>query len=154
MGDPEILLLEDNVISLRTAAVQDDGNLASLRLLPASLNSSIPGVATLRPSELEEYILSDSAWLYRHKRSAAGEEELAFGLYATERSVMPIVFERPPEVKLLWAESGHSVAVYLNGEPWAFIYEGTHRGYSKGVLKPTIGNLWNQELFERVFMRG
>jgi hypothetical protein len=50
------------------------------------------------------------------------------------------------------------VALYLNGEPWAFIYEGTHQGYSKGILKPAaahlsqIDNLWDQELFEKKFM--
>jgi len=66
-------------------------------------------------------------------------------------------FESPPELRLLWADSGNTVALYLNGEPWAFIDEETHKGYSKGVLKPAaplpaMGNQWDQELFEKLFI--
>ncbi len=60
-------------------------------------------------------------------------------------------FARPPELRLLWAESGHSVALLLDGEPWAFIHEGKNHGYSKGVLRPTVSNTWDQELFDRMF---
>jgi len=71
-----------------------------------------------------------------------------------------MTFERRPEFKLVWTDSGNGVALYLNGEPWAFTDEETHQGYSKGVFKPelahlpAVGNLWNQELFEKIFQAG
>ena len=68
-----------------------------------------------------------------------------------QQGIRQMQFEKPPVFKLLWADSGNSVALYLNGEPWAFIDEKTHQGYSKAILNPKIGNLWNQELFETIF---
>ena len=75
-----------------------------------------------------------------------------------QQDVKPMAFEKPPEFRLLWTDSGNGVALYLNGEPWAIIDEHTHQGYSKGILKPSTGsviqNLWNQELFEKLFKVG
>jgi hypothetical protein len=74
-----------------------------------------------------------------------------------ENGLKPLAFDTPPVFKLLWADSGHSVALYLNGEPWAFIDEATHEGYSKGILLPKEsylkppGKLWDQKLFEETF---
>ena len=62
-----------------------------------------------------------------------------------------MAFEKPPELKLIWTDSGNGFALFLNGEPWAYIQEEYHCGFSKGILRPTIGNPWNQELFEKLF---
>jgi hypothetical protein len=67
------------------------------------------------------------------------------------RSEKEMLFAEVPQFSVLWADSGNSVAVLLNGEPWAFIYEDTQQGYSKGILKPDGGNAWNQQLFEKIF---
>jgi len=67
------------------------------------------------------------------------------------RAEKEMSFAEPPEFILLWADSGNSVAVLLNGEPWAFVYEEKNHGYSKGILKPENGNVWDQELFEKIF---
>jgi hypothetical protein len=147
------LLEENNVISLRTAYVVDDGKLVGFRLMPAWLESSIPRKRGSASKDFE-WVLSDQAYLYRHMRSVTGETELMNSFPCVEQGVKPMRFENPPEFKLLWADSGNAVALYLNGEPWAFIEEVTHKGYSKGIIKPTIGNLWNQELFEKIFQIG
>jgi len=89
-------------------------------------------------------------------REPAAEAELMRGAPCVEQDVKPMEFEKPPKFKLLWTDSGQGVAAYLNGEPWAFIHDGTHQGYSKGILLPkagsAIGNLWDQELFEKTFL--
>jgi|GEM_PF-4937972 hypothetical protein len=84
-------------------------------------------------------------------RLASDEMKLMSGFTCMEQDIRPMTFERPPEFNLLWTDSGNGVALYLNGEPWAFIDEGTHKGYSKGILKLTRVNLWNQELFDKTF---
>ena len=77
--------------------------------------------------------------------------------------IKELALENPPKLKLLWTDSGNSVAVYLNGEPWAFIDEHTQKAYSKGVLNSSlgkswnqvstsIGNPWDQKAFERTFL--
>ncbi|MGA3284448.1 MAG: hypothetical protein ABSD57_08325 [Verrucomicrobiota bacterium] len=142
------LLEENNVISLRTAYVIDDGNIVDLRLMPKWLESSIPEG---KPKGVG-WVLEDSAWLYRHKRSADGEMALMNGFPCVEQDIKPMLFVKPPEFKLLWTDSGNSVALFLNGEPWALIHEETHRGYSKGILKPLTAKPWNQELFEKTFL--
>lgn len=78
--------------------------------------------------------------------------------------IKPMVFEHPPEFKLLWNDSGNSVALFVSEEPWAFIDEKTHTGYSKGILKASDMRLWrklkekpvrplpwDQELYEKLF---
>jgi hypothetical protein len=64
-----------------------------------------------------------------------------------------MMFTNSPKFRLVWADSGHSVALFLNGDPWAFIHEDKNLGYSKGILRPTIGNTWDQTLFEKTFLR-
>lgn len=158
MDGVRTLLEEDNVISLRTAFVFDNGDLVSFQLMPVWMGSSIPGTKP-KPYDFS-WTSQDFAWLYRHLRSAADEAEL-MGIYPpiVQQGLTPLVFDKPPEFKLIWTDSGHSVALFLNGEPWAFIDEQTHKGYSKGILKPKkaylppSGNLWDQELFEKIFSR-
>jgi len=159
MEDTKTLLAEDNIISLRTAFVLDNGRLVSFCLMPADLEALIPkGRSWWAPKDFE-WASQDSAWLYRHMKSAADEEKLMSGFPCVEKDLKPMVFEKPAEFKLLWTDSGHSVALFLNGEPWAFIHEESHQGYSKGVLKPAaaylvpVGNLWDQELFEKTFLK-
>jgi hypothetical protein len=64
-----------------------------------------------------------------------------------------MAFSKAPLFKLLWTDSGNGVALYLDGSPWAFIDEATHKGYSKGILKSSSWDFpWSQELFENLFV--
>ena len=170
-----LLLADENVISLRTAVVLDDGHFVSLRLIADASISSV--------QRLVGYERFESTILFRHERSVF-ERTFGLGLGTTLRDVLwlarshstrkglrkwrgyfalralaaslemdvrPMVFRCPPDLKLLWAETGHSVALLLNGEPWAFIHEAKRQGYSRGILRPTIGNPWDQALFEETF---
>ena len=152
-----ILLEENNIVSLRTAYVHDDGNLVSFSLNPADMLSMFPEGKHWAPKDLE-WMLKDSTWLYRHLRSPFEEQKLLKRFPpVVENDIKPLAFNRPPEISLLWADSGQSVVLYLNGEPWALIDEDTHEGYSKGILKPKetdlepAGKLWDQKRFERLF---
>ena len=99
-----------------------------------------------------EWLMAYHAYLY--------EQTPAVAKFAI-RGIKQLEFVRPPELRLLWTDSGNSVAVYLNGEPWAFIDEHTNKSYSKGILTCSLGsawdlnskagNPWNQELFEKTF---
>ncbi|HEV2208659.1 MAG TPA: hypothetical protein VG167_07775 [Verrucomicrobiae bacterium] len=141
----ETLLLEHNIISLRTAVVLDDGDLVYFMLMPKWLDPTVPGVA--------DYGKSDATWLYRRKRSFTREVKLMRSFSPVERDVRPIVLKRPPELKLLWTEDGENAALFLNLVPWAFIHRDRRHGYSKGILRPSIGNPWDQKLFEQTFNR-
>ena len=144
-----VLLEEENVISLRTAYVQDGGDLVALRLMPAWLDSSIP---TGRRRYDLSWATQDCAWLYRRMRPPAEEAALMHALPCLAQDVRPMALDGPPQFKLVWTDSGHGLALYLNGEPWAFIDEDTHKGYSKGMLRAKFGDCpWDQELFERIF---
>jgi hypothetical protein len=162
-GKPRLLLEEDNIISLRTAMVTDDGNFVSFYLMPAWLGSSIP---RKRSHKDLESALSEFVYLYRHLRSPDEERALTSGSFPPpEFWIKPLSFVTPPALKLAWADSGNTVALYLNAEPWAFIYEETHESYSKGIYEqnhpafhPAFikrgsmgGKPWNQYLFEKVF---
>jgi hypothetical protein len=144
MAETKTLLVEENLISLRTAIVLDDGNLVSFRLLPRCSDTLIQKDCN--------FATSDHIWLYRHERSVSDEVTLTREFMPVEQAVRPMVFTKPHKMELLWADSGESVALLLNGEPWAFIHEEKHNGYSKGILRPSYaGNPWNQELFEKTF---
>ena|SRR6266496_1448930 len=146
-----ILFQESSVISLRTVFVQDNGNLVSFSLTPADLTALMTRGRTWSAPKDFEWVMQDTAWLYRRMRSLADEMKLMSDFHCVEQDVRPITFARPPEFKVRWADSGNSVALYLNGEPWAFVNEETREGYSKGILRPAGGRLWEQELFERIF---
>jgi len=143
MAGADTLLLETNPISLRTAVVLEQKGITSLVLMPPNLDSSIPGAV--------DYTKFDHIWLYRRKQSLLREFILRQSFLDIEQDVRPMAFKRMPEMSLLWADSGQSVALYLNQEPWAFICEGKNRGYSKGILRPSIANPWDQALFEKTF---
>lgn len=149
------LLEETNVISLRTAQVYDDGKLVCFWLMPAWMESSIPG--SHNAAQKTDWLELDRAYVYRHGQPLAPGVELVknspWTFMLPERRVRPLKFEQPPELKFLWADSGNSVALFLNDEPWAFIDEGTQKGYSKGILDSsrTMGLEWDQTLFEKLF---
>lgn len=51
-----------------------------------------------------------------------------------------------------FSPDGDSVAVFIRGEPWAFIAHGTPRGYSKSLSSVCpFGQPWSQELFDALF---
>src|SRR5882672_8475808 len=107
----KMLLEESNVISLRTAVIIDDGNLVDFRLMPAWLESSMPRSAT----KSCEWVLSNYTYLYRHLRSASEEAALCKRAICTEQEVKPIDFVAPPRFALVWADSGNTVGLFLNG---------------------------------------
>jgi hypothetical protein len=144
------LLKQTNVISLRTATVTDDGNLVELRLEPADSNALMPAEKRHWAPKDFDWVYKDFAWLFRHMRSESEEEKLR-SEDRMEQAITPLVFAKPPKMRLMWTDNGNSVALYLNEQPWAFIFESDHKGYSKGVLGAHTCNGWNQELFERVF---
>ena len=137
------LLREENLISLRTAFVSDDGDLVFFMLMSRSPRTAIPGT--------RDY--AKSTWLYRRKKSFFGEMMLKCRFSPVQQNVRPMAFNVPPELRFHWADSGHSVALFLNGKPWAFIHEEKNHGYSKGILRPTIGNVWDQALYEKTFLK-
>ncbi|SRR6266542_3362160 len=149
-----ILLRETNRVSLRTAFVNDDGNLVdfSLNPTPKDLVSLLPKGNKWTSKDFD-WVLKDSIWLYRHLRSAADEIKLMSDFPCVDQDIKPLEFEETPQFKLFWTDSGNSVALYLDGEPWAFICEETHQGYSKGMLVSDTGGLWDQELFEKTFLK-
>ncbi len=161
MEKAQTLLEQENTISLRTAVVLDTGDVVSFQLMPAWINSSIPGA---KPRGLD-WLSQDFTWLYRHKRSWPEEQKLQ-RIYPgiVQQNLKPLMFKQPPEFKLLWTDSGNSVALTLDGDPWAFTDEQTHTGYSKGILKapdmtpwrkskhkPIRPLPWDQDLYDKIF---
>jgi hypothetical protein len=146
------LLQENNVISLRTAYVYDSGTWVSFRLEPADVTPKAPKERRWCKPQDFEWLALDSTWLYRRPWSVAEELKMKKDFpYYLDHSVKPMSFEGPPKFKLDWSDSGHSVALYLNGEPWAFIDETSHEGFSKGILDASLKNPWDQKLFEKIF---
>ena len=51
-----------------------------------------------------------------------------------------------------FSPDGHSVAVYVRGEAWAFIAHAEPRGYSKSIsVAGPFGQPWSQQLFDDLF---
>jgi hypothetical protein len=51
-----------------------------------------------------------------------------------------------------FSPDGHSVAVFVRGEPWAFIARDEPHGYSKSISADgPFGHPWNQQLFDDLF---
>jgi len=181
MTNMRTLLHECNPISLCTAMVQDNNDLVSFMLKPnesSVLESQNDG--KFKFSSLYRHkrsIFQDVLYVVgmgpthkgiseklskRYEALSGARIQGAFKKWLTQlayrsflvsyrRGIKSMVFNEPPEFKLLWTDSGNSVVLNLNGEPWAFFEEKSCGGYSKGVLKPEAGNLWNQELFEKTF---
>ena len=62
-----------------------------------------------------------------------------------------MAFDTTPSLRLLWTESGNGVALFLQDKPWAFFHESKNHGFSKGILTSTVGNPWNEQLFQATF---
>lgn len=153
-NDYRVFVEEGNVISLRRAYVMEVDGVVSLSL--SMEESSFAQQPKVHTSEYQDRLKTHSAYMYQ---------------YARTDSQMPIwglrffKFEVPPKFKLLWTDSGNSVAVYLNDEPWAFVDEYTQKSYSKGIMSDhemnpwyrdyvktaKVGDPWNQKQFETTF---
>jgi len=72
-------------------------------------------------------------------------------LVSREKNLKVMQFTRQPEMRLRWTDPGDSVALFLEGQPWAFIHREKNHGYSKGVLRPGYGNTWDENLFAQTF---
>src|SRR5437764_666689 len=113
MSISKTLLEEDNVISLRTALILDDGNTVYFTLMPANLESLIPEDGKFQVPKDFECISKDRAWLYRYLRSSYEERKLSVRFpRIIENFIKPLAFERPPKFKLLWSDSGNGVVLY------------------------------------------
>jgi hypothetical protein len=153
-----MLFKEKNIVSLRTAYVSEhkNRNLVSLSLSP--IERELRESWGTGPIRLD-WVSKDIVYLYRYMIAPSEEMKLMQSVRSWELQLKPLKFERTPEYRLCWSDSGNSVALYLDGEPWAFICEGNHSGYSKGILRPLvasmpkIGNQWDQTLFERTFVQ-
>ncbi len=173
MNDTATVLSEENPISLCSAVVLDDGHVVSFMLMPRHLSPAFPGH--------RDYGRWRSTYLYRRRRSffarmtsmPMGGTQKHLSAYASrgrrdlwgwvgylgyrrilvslEKDIREMQFTTPPTLRLLWSDSGYSVALFLAEQPWAFIHETRNHGYSKGVLRPTIGNTWDEELFKQTF---
>jgi len=178
MTDSTTLLHEENPISLRSAFVSDDGYFVTFQLLPRWLSTDVPGPRDYGKSDSTYLYRRRRPLLSRMMLSPLGSTQQQLFRWSLpsgrrrgfwdwighlgyrricislEDDVRVIEFIHPPQLRLLWAEPGHSVALFLDGEPWAFIHKEKNHGYSKGVLKPTVGNTWDQELYERTFNGG
>ena len=180
MSNVRSLLHEQNPISLHSAFVQEKQRVIYLSFLPHE--SSLPECRTPRKPCLISLYRHESSHiselLYILKRDPAYEglylspeyvaharkygkfkmffRQMAHRIFLTSyrRGIKVMTFKKPPKIRLIWSESGQSVGVLLDDEPWAFIHEEKNRGYSKGVLNIEAGNLWDQELFEKVFEIG
>ena len=152
--DGKVFAEEHNVISLRIAYVMEVDGVVGLSLSQAKL----PYMQDPKTSKIELEHWLNACHVHMYQRAPSGSKMPIWGL-------RHLTFDVPPQFKLVWADSGNSVAVCLNGEPWAFIDEHTQAAYSKGVLKDAemnpwyrdyvkaakVGNPWNQETFEKTF---
>jgi len=177
MNETKTLLSEGNPISLRSAFVNDHGYEVWFSLTPRWLTTSVPGTRNYGKSDCTVLYRRRRSYFSRLAIVPLGSMQkqsftqgLAFakkkgirgwiGFYvfrriaiSCEKDIRVMTFAHPPELRLLWTDSGHSVALYLDGEPWAFIHEEKNHGYSKGILRSsTIGNTWDQELFKQTFV--
>jgi hypothetical protein len=134
---------EGNVISLRTAIFTDDGVVGTLVLLPP--------IPDRRP---DGHLQANVCWVYKRHRSIMDRMK---GCYRKHRNAFILQHMRPlkvrpnPDLSFLWSESGHSVALTVDGEPMGFIPEDRFSGCSKSSKNPRVMNLWNEDLFQKIF---
>jgi hypothetical protein len=179
-NEPKRLIRETNPISSRTAFLGDDGYFVWLAFLPHS-RPSFPPVGTVELSDRLLAVksrLSERTILYRRPTSPLDwarstlrgenphsiahipnaprqdEPELVEAMAKVAESIRPLSAPENLAIKLIWSQSGESVAAVLNGEPWAFIDGGTQLAYSKGVLGTAFGKPWDEALFKNVFHEG
>src|SRR3974377_2355444 len=115
--DPNLaktLVSETNPISHRSAVVIDNGSEVFLFITPRSALGS-------GPLDFDETCL---AWLYRHPGAKAELDH--------QKGLREVSSQETPVIVLLWDHTGQSVAVLINGEPWAFVRPDYKKGFSKG----------------------
>ena len=70
--------------------------------------------------------------------------------FASERALQPDVPANSH--RLEFSPDGHSVAVFIRGEPWAFIARDEPLGHSKSISAAgPFGQPWNHQLFDDLF---
>jgi hypothetical protein len=169
------ILREENPISLCSAFVLDDGYVVSFGLIPRHLLPAFPGhsdygkwkgtylyrrrrslvarmtLAPLGEHQKEAFQFGRSRDKHRSISGWVGHFCYRRFLVSLEKDLKVMQFTHQPEMKLLWTDPGESVALFLEGQPWAFIHREKNHGYSKGVLRPGYGNTWDANLFEQTF---
>ena len=136
-------ILAENIISLRTAVFNDDGIIGVLVLLPP--------MPDRRP---DGHLQSDVCWVYKRHHSIMDRVK---GCYRKHNSAFFLKHMKSskvrldPEVSFLWSDTGHSVAVAVDGEPMGFITEDKFCAYSKAFDKPEVMNTWDENLFRKTF---
>jgi hypothetical protein len=146
-----ILFSEENIISHRTASVTESQNLVGFVLHPAKRMSELAPRVSWRVVAATKTSDMDFVWVYRRLLSANDERALERGPRCVAQKVKALLFNTDPQFTVRWADSGESVALFINRVPWAFIDGINHSRYSKGLIDTHFGKQWNQVLFESVF---
>jgi hypothetical protein len=146
-----ILLKDLHPVSQKAACVNEWNGLVQLQL-------------TSRPRATEperKYESALTSWLFRKKYSWLRELVLVTQMtplkrvIRVKRGIEAFIKVRPLKDGLMfslrWSDDGESVAVLLEGEPWAFVTPRFPRGCSKGQLNEFVGNTWNQKLYDQLF---
>ena len=144
MAIEHIHIEDENVISLRTAAFDDDGIIGVLHLCPRS-----------EKTRDDSHLYKSFCWVYKRR------SKLVFKLSRQYRNhklkhifsqLREMAIPLSPDIRFLWSEDGMSVAVLIDGEPLGCFIETKFHGYSKSVLPGSaLGNAWDEELFKTVF---
>ena len=169
------VLREENPISLCSAFVLDDGYEVTFGMRPRNLFPAFRGdpdggrwksanLYRRRRSFLSRMTLAPRganqeqsfAWSRSYRKKGTliswfGRLAYRRFLISLEKDLKAMEFTQPPEMRLLWTDPGDSVALFLEGQPWAFFHRDKNDGYSKGVLRPGRGNTWDEGLFQETF---
>lgn len=174
----KILISDENAVSLLTAFVRDNGRFVALLVHRQSMAfeggnrewTMVPlyrhrlGLSrriALITGVVDSDMSTASAHVCRIRGTGYIREwrtkcRLRYILLKHIKNIRERNFTQSVKFKLRWSDSGHDVAVYLNGEPWAFVHGGSKQGYSKGImdLSCSMGNLWDESLFVSTFLPG
>lgn len=143
LNEAVITKREENIISLRTAYFWDDGVMGTLVLLPPVSDRWAEG-----------QIHGDVCWVYKRRRPLLSRLK---GCYRRHESASVLremkagTVSEYPEIEFKWADTGHSVAVLVDGVALGFIAESRANSCSKAFVKQGNSNHWDEELFQRTF---
>ena len=136
-----LFLSEKHRVSHRHADFEDDGTSAWLYL-----------------TEPDTRRIVADAWVYNRIAPPRREEVKSFRPlpppaalgFASETALCE--FPERHQWRFLWSEDGESVAVTKDGQAVACILDAKKPGYSRELVKDgPWGNVWSNEVFERVF---
>lgn len=162
MNATKTILCQENPISLCSAFVLDDGYVVSFGLSDRDHGKwkgtylyrrrrTLLARMTLTPlGEHQEKVFRFSS-SHRIFWGWVGHFAYRRFLVALEKDIKVMQFSHQPKMELLGSDPGDSVALLLEGQPWAFIHRDKNHGYSKGVLRAGFGNIWDEDLFEQTF---